>query len=429
VNGLHAERLSREDAAILELERGPIAGHTVKVVVLEGTPLTLDGLRERIAERLQLAPRCRQRLEPGARGLPPAWVEDEDFDLAAHVWQGRDEGATGEEGLRALVAEAIASRLDRSRPLWSLRLVAPLAEGGSALVIRLHHAWADGATAVHVLTDLLWDEAEVVHEGTAAVGPVASSPSSWEVARREVERLPGSIVRELLPRGGRSPFTGAVGRRREVAFVPGRLSDYRAVAHGAGGGATVNDVLLAVIAGGLCSWIGGGAPPALSVKVPVSLHPRNAAEAAGNRDSFMVVELPLAEPDPLARLRAIAGQTATRKHHHDPETIDRLLSDLATIGPVERLLRRLLSSSREFALSASNVPGPRDPVHVLGAPVRELYTVAEVGLDHALRASAISLCDSFAIGLCADPAIVPGLPSLARGMADALGELRSTRDG
>jgi hypothetical protein len=82
-------------------------------------------------------------------------------------------------------------------------------------------------------------------------------------------------------------------------------------------------------------------------------------------------------------------------------------------------------TSRAFAVSVSNIPGPRDPVRVLGAGLEELLVFAEVKLDHGLRVSAASLCGAMSIGVCADPSVVPDLDGLAAAMGDALAELRA----
>jgi WS/DGAT/MGAT family acyltransferase len=457
------ERLSREDAEILELEHGQIAGHTVKLLVLErpaGVPaLTLPRLRARVAERIGRVPRARQRLEPTPLGLAaPVWVDDTAFSVDAHVRRAPTKGTVSEARLRDLAAETMSGRLPRDRPLWDLQLVSPLARRRTALVLRFHHAWADGSTVVKMLHTLLYDGDEE-EEGAAgardgwapeplpgapelvaraladrvaglagaagALARTATSPARWRLGAEELVRLPGAVGRELLPGDGDSPFAGAVGRRRAVAFVKAPLADFNAVEHAAGEHVTVNDVVLGVVAGGIRSWLGHRASETgLRCKVPVSLHRRDEGPDVGNRDSFMIVELPVGEPDPWARVRSIHRQTAERKRHHDAETLDALFCDLAAFAPpLERLLTRVTSSSREFAVNVSNVPGPREPVSILGARLAEMMSLSEVGLDHALRVSAVSLCGEMTIGLCADPEVVEDLDDLAAEIGGALAEL------
>lgn len=456
------ERLTREDAEILELEHGEIAGHTVKVLILERgpdvAPLTLDGLRARVAARIARVPRARQRLEPTPLGLgPPVWVDDAGFDLDLHVRRVPTKGTVAARRLRELVGEAMSGRLPRDRPLWDLQLVSPLPRRRVALLARFHHAWVDGLTGLKVLRTLLYDDPEndapAVDGWRPAPGPrtaelvagalgervtglaaaagalarTATSPERWRLGAQELARLPGAVRREVMPGKAESPFAGEIGRRRAVAWTTASLADYKAIEHAAGEHTTVNDVLLAVVAGGVRTWLGhvAGDQP-LRCKVPVSLHRRDDGPEVGNRDSFMIVELPVGERDARARLRSIHRQTAERKRHHDAETLDALFSDLALVAPpLERLLTRVTGTSRAFAVNVSNIPGPRDPVRVLGADLEELLVFAEIKLDHGLRVSAASLCGAMSIGVCADPSVVPDLDALAAAMGDALAELRA----
>jgi WS/DGAT/MGAT family acyltransferase len=444
------ERLTRQDAEILELEQGEIAGHTVKVLILERgpdvAPLTLDGLRARVAARIARVPRARQRLAPTPLGLgPPVWVDDAGFDLDLHVRRVPTQGTVAARRLRELVGEAMSGRLPRDRPLWDLQLVSPLPRRRVALLARFHHAWVDGLTGLKVLRTLLYDDpsndepavdgwrpapgprtAELVAGAVgervtglaAAAGAfarTATSPERWWLGAQELARLPGAVRREVMPGHAESPFTGEIGRRRAVAWSSAPLADYKAIERAWDEHTTVNDVLLAVVAGGVRTWLGH-----------VSLHRRDDGPEVGNRDSFMIVELPVGERDPRARLRSIHRQTAERKRHHDAETLDALFSDLALFAPpLERLLTRVTGTSRAFAVNVSNIPGPRDPVRVLGAGLEELLVFAEVKLDHGLRVSAASLCGAMSIGVCADPSVVPDLDGLAAAMGDALAELRA----
>jgi diacylglycerol O-acyltransferase / wax synthase len=186
-------------------------------------------------------------------------------------------------------------------------------------------------------------------------------------------------------------------------------------------------VVLALVAGALRRWAQhhGARPHELRVQVPVSLHDRDAhPHDLGNRDSFLCLSLPLAEADPRARLGAIAAQTRERKREHDAQTIDELFGVLRHgPRPLARLAARLTGGPRAFALSVSNVPGPSQARWVAGWPVRELYSLAEIGQRHALRVTAISLAGTMGFGLCADPAAVEDLDALASGMEAEAAEL------
>jgi diacylglycerol O-acyltransferase len=394
--------LTAEDRAILELENAAVAGHCCKVVVL-GTPAPeLERLRESIARRLPAAPALRRRLAGPEH--EPVWLDDEDFDLRAHVVEGGPVRDADE--LRARVALLFAERLDRARPLWRIDLL-PLTGGRAALVWRLHHALADGLTAMRFARAVLWDPVE------AAAAP---RPARHHTDPARHGRLAAFLRHEVSLGAGRSPFDGVIGATREVAFARAPLHELHDAAKRLAG-ATVNDAVLAAVAGSLRNWIEHhhGHLGGVRVKVPVSLH--HPGDDEGNRESFFTLELPLGEPDPVARLSAIQAATAERKADHDAETLERLMRELAVASPVlERLSRTLEASPRTFALNVSNVPGPRTAVTVLGAPVEAMYSLAEIGERHALRIAVISLAGELQFGLCSDPEIVHDVDLLARGV-------------
>ena len=150
-----ARPLSHEDLSILALENETVAGHTCKVIRLDG-PLALDALRASIAARLPRAPGLSMRL--GEIDGAPWWVPEPQLDVAAQVVEVPSAAAVDEAAFRAQVAAIFAQHLDRSRPLWRIDVVPRLTGGDSALIWRIHHALADGMTAMHMAGAVLWDE-------------------------------------------------------------------------------------------------------------------------------------------------------------------------------------------------------------------------------------------------------------------------------
>jgi len=232
--------------------------------------------------------------------------------------------------------------------------------------------------------------------------------------RRELHKAPAS-----------SPLDAPIGRERAAAFVTCDLDEVKRVGHDHE--ATVNDVLLAVVAGGLRGRLlaRGEKPPQMRVKVPVSMHHGDEGPAAiGNRDSFFFVDLPLAEPDAARRLEAVRAETAERKRDHDADTLYLLFSDLSHVS--RRALRRANAVAGRpgvFSLCVSNVPGPRERLSILGGEVVELHSLAEVGDRHGLRISALSYSGRLSLGVCVDAFAVPDVDVLAGALEDALGEL------
>jgi hypothetical protein len=217
--------------------------------------------------------------------------------------------------------------------------------------------------------------------------------------------------------------------------VDASLEELRRIGHAAPERATVNDVALSAVSGGLRAWLDGLGAPAegLRAKVPVSLHQPGAADAA-NRDSFMVVDLPLEQDDPLERLVAVTHATRGSKRRRDAETLDMFFRDLSHLSDsLKRYADHWAMSPRVFTLNISNVPGPRGPQSVLGAPLLELHSLAEVAHHHALRVAVVSAAGRISFGLCADADAIDGLDPIARGIERELqalgGAVGGTRAG
>ncbi|HEY7135587.1 MAG TPA: wax ester/triacylglycerol synthase domain-containing protein [Acidimicrobiia bacterium] len=438
------ERLDAEDARVLALETATVAGHTCKIAIVDplpsGTPLA--AVRERLATRLPRVPRCCQCLVSpsggeGASGQDLYWSDDDAFSVDAHVRPAStgSDGPTSRAELLDHVAAVMAGRLDRSRPLWTIDVVDELEDGGWAFVWTIHHCMCDGMTSMRWAEELLWDE----QPAGAAAAPARKPPPAnavvearWRRAAALAEHTPAAMVRELRPVEARSPFGGKIGTTRAVAFAHCPIDELRHVEKAAGEGVTLNDVLLAVVGGGIRRWLVDrheGVHTA-RVKVPVSMHARTPdGDTSGNRDSFMFVDVPLAEPDPMRRLRAVHRETAARKRRGDPQTLYTVFEVLGRIPALGRVATRLTMSPHEFTLNVSNVPGPKQPQSMFGARVHELYSLAEIAPRHALRVSAMSLGGSMFIGFNTDPVIVPAVDELAAGVEASLGELLEATGG
>jgi diacylglycerol O-acyltransferase / wax synthase len=427
-----ARPLSREDLSILALESETVAGHTCKVIVLDG-PLDTGALRASVARRLDRAPQLSMRL--GEIDGAPWWVPAPQVDVTAHVVEAptAGAGAVDEAGFRVTVAGIFAQHLDRSRPLWRIDVIPRLADGGSALIWRIHHALADGMTAMRMAGAVLWDEEPATRPRTAGSRTRTRAPRAAQPAGHHRLATVLAAAREAPQPWLRSPFDGHIDGRRTVAFTAARLDELHRVA-AASGGATVNDAVLTVVAGGLRRWIEAhhGHLGAIRVKVPVSLHslpppgpPAGAAPASGspapgdagappgNRDSFFCLDLPLGSADPLERLATIRRATLIRKQEHDAQHLDAIMKGLARTPRLSRFAEHVLAHPRSFALNVSNVPGPRRAVQVLGIPVRALYSLAEIGEHHALRVAVVSLAGTLNVGLVADPTLLADVDLLA----------------
>lgn len=431
-----AERLEPDDAAILALESSTIYGHTTKVLLLEpagdGAALELDALRERVESRIERLPRLTQRVE--MRNGDPTnawWIAAEPFAVANHLSSHGGEPVDF-DGLRRLVSNAMESRLDHSLPLWQIELV-HLTEGRTALIARFHHCMADGVSSVKILSQLFFDE-EV---STAATGKTSEAPSPDTNPKDPHPSAPPedapkpsfletvrALGRELTP-SRKTALAKHISGSRDVAWAEVSLERVKRIGKSAGDGVTVNDVVLAAVGGSLDAWLASGSrhPKRLKAQVPVSLHSRDHDEGIGNRDSFLFVDLPLNAPTPAERLRKINAETSERKSRHDAETLYDFFHAVGRFAPLRKASTRLTSGPREFALSVSNVPGPRSAATVLGRATGGLVTLAEPADRHAVRIAIISIGDRITFGICSDPEAVEGTERIAAGITEALDRL------
>jgi hypothetical protein len=398
----------------LALEGPTIAGHTCKVIRLGSPAPTAAALTETIAARLPLAPALTWK--PAGAPEAPYWRPDSNLDLRAHIAQVACGIRPDAAALNREVARLFLQRLDRDRPLWRIDIVGPLADGDIVLVWKVHHALADGATLMALARDVLWDPHPEAHS------PGRPHPDAPPRGHHHA----GVIHRELFPGLRTSPFDARIGHQRAVAFATTPLSSLHDAARSLAR-ATVNDAVLAVIAGALRRWLQHrhGALRDVRVKVPVSLH--HEGQPQGNSDSYFCLPLPVGEPDPGKRLQAIRAATAMRKSQHDAQELDELLERLSQAAPgLRHWAQRLQTSPRTFALNVSNVPGPPRPVSVLGAPVRSMHSLVELAPRHALRVAVVSVADTLCYGLLADPDVIADLGVLATAIEEEAAAL-STR--
>lgn len=409
--------LQPADRAILDIECETIVGHTCKVVTLAPGAPGIDAIRARVAERIAGVPELVRRL--AERDGVPVWVPAEGFDLERRIRPLAGGAPITTAEIPAAVARLFEQRLDRERPLWQMD-VAPLDSGGAVLVWRIHHALADGTAAMRFARELLWDESA---DQPGRVPPTSGRNSPQQDHERRRRHLAAMIEREFAESVRRSPFDGAIGRTRRIAFASVPLAPLHDAARELAD-ATLNDAVLSVLAGSLRRWLEAhhGSLHGVRVRVPVSLH--HEGDHTANLDSFFSLHLPLTIADPVERLRVVHRETQRRKAGHDAAEMQEVLDELGAVSARMRSLAESVERSpRSFALSVSNVPGPREPVSLLGTPVEAIHSIAEIGERHALRVAVVSLAGELHFGFCADPAIVDGVDAMATAVETEADEL------
>jgi len=437
------DRLSSLDASFLEVET-PAAHMHVGWASLFAVPADrprpgFEQLREHVGSRMARAPRYRQRFAEIPLGAAdPVWVDDEGFAIDRHVHR------SASSDLSEVVDEVMSRRLSRDRPMWELWIADRLGDGRIGVVGKAHHAMVDGLAAVELATLLLDPTPEPPEPETDGWSP-AAPPGAFALfagglgnrASRalDVATLPLQAVRHprkalsaparaleaslalvdaARPGAGLPPFVRPTSPLRHLATARRPLEELRQIK--AALGASVNDVLLAAVAGGIRAFLRetGTEPTRLKTMVPVSLRSAAEAEGLGNRISFVFVDLPCDEPDPVRRVREVARAMGTRKEAHEPEGADALMR-LVGYAPrsLQRVVSRLVSSPRSFDLVVSNIPGPPEPLWMLGCRLEEAYPIVPFADSHSLSVGLTTVCDEAFLGLYADRRALPGADRLA----------------
>ena len=384
----------------------------------------IEAAREHVARRLHLFPRFRQKLFWPPFGLGwPLWVDDANFDIAAHV------GTVpipppGDDAELLRVCERLRRRpLRRSRPLWEMWFLPGLGGGRVGLFIKLHHAIADGIAGISALgafVDPLPGPPEVK---TPPWNP-QRIPSTRELLGDNFRRRLGELRRVLsvvasptrtirrVKRGwpaarevfaeGLAPRTSLnrrIGSHRRLAIIRSNLDLANEIARTHG--AKVNDVLLTALAAGYADLLRGRGERvedlAIRAFVPVSLHREEPGKARGNVDGGMAVPLPLGVADDVRRLRMIAADTAERKKRPRPPAGTFFRSIL-----IQRAFLRLMPHQRFMNAYVANVPGPPMPLYLAAGRVLELFPLVPITANISIGVGALSYAGQFNITVVAD---------------------------
>lgn len=446
-------RLSALDDAFLKTESATAHMHVGWVAVFDppagGPRPGFESFRDHIEDRLGRAPRYRQKLCPAPLGLDaPSWVDDEEFDIGRHVTHSPS------DDLDRVAAECMSRPLERDRPLWEICIADRLAGGGIGIVGKVHHCMVDGLAAVELALLLLDPTPEPSPEGgrrwrprprpsgLARLGAGARDRlgGQLELARgslsalrspRRVARMPsaaaraaGAIAGALRPAEPVTPLNEPISTRRGLGRVQRPLTELKEIKQAFRG--TVNDAYLAIATGAMRRLLTehGQRLRPLKAMVPVSVRGDDQGEELGNRISFMFVDLPCEEPDPGERLRRLQSAVGRNKRNRAPGAAWALL-DLLGQAPrgVQRLASRLIASPHMFNLTVSNIPGPSEPMYMLGCELREAYPVVPIPDRHALSIGMTTVGDRACFGLYADRSSLGDVRGLTDAVEDACDEL------
>jgi diacylglycerol O-acyltransferase / wax synthase len=458
----HKDRLSPVDASFLHQERQASHMHVGAVAIFEGPPPSHDEFVEHLESRLQLVPRYRQKLAvPPFEMGRPFWVDDASFNLGYHVRHTALPSPGSLEQLRLLVGRIFSQRLDRSKPLWETWLVQGLDDNRFALISKTHHALVDGISGVDISTVLFdldpvpqpppdqgdaWTpvpeptDAELVTEGVKgivrtpvdlagrALGALQRPGRTVEQLREAIEGV-GEVAWAGVNPAPDVPLNVPIGPHRRVWWVRSSLDDFKTIKNSLGG--TVNDVVLAVVAGALGRWLRsrGVRTEGLELRalVPVSIRSEEEQGTLGNRIAAMRAPLPVYAHDPAERLRIVREAMKGVKESKQALGAE-VISGLERFAPPTLLAQasRLNFSTRLFNMIVTNVPGPQFPLYLLGREMEEIVPIAFLPEDHALAIAIMSYNGKVDFGLLGDYDAMPDIDRFGELVEDALEELLET---
>jgi diacylglycerol O-acyltransferase / wax synthase len=454
-----SDRLTGLDASFLHLEDASAHMHVASVMLFEGSPPPYDDLLESLERRLPLVPRYRQRLAfvPLGQGRPK-WVDDPHLNLRYHVRSTALPSPGSEEQLKALAGRVFSQQLDRDKPLWEVWLVDGVEGDRFALLSKTHHALVDGISGVDLISVLFDTSAEPA----APTGPgdrwlprpLPSRAQLLAEALLERTTLPAEIARSLRAafRGPRriaegvrdaavgvgamawaglnaapaSPYNKSIGPHRRFTWARADLAHLKAIKDELGG--TVNDVVLATVAGALGRHLRrrGENTDGLELKamVPVSVRSDIERGALGNRVAAMMAPLPVWCQEPVARLDIVREELKGLKSGGQAVGAQ-VLTDLSGFAPptIMDQASRLMARQRFFNLVVTNVPGPQIPLYLLGRRMLDPFPMVPLVKNQGLGIALLSYDGRINFGLVGDYDLLWDLDDLALDVEESLGEL------
>ena len=461
------ERLSPLDRTFLDLEYPEAHMHVAGVTIFDARPVrTAEGgvdiekIRKYVASRMHLIPRYRQRIARIPLENHPVWVDDDRFNLEYHVRHTALPRPGGDEQLKLLTGRIVSQQLDRGKPLWELWIVEGLDGDRFAMISKTHHCMIDGVSAVDLASVLLSPSSDPTIPDAPPWKP-ESAPSRGELVMEEARRRLGTplelakavlgamqnptetaqsvseqifAVTETLGAGlvpaSESPFNQPIGPHRRFEWMAMDLADVKRVKNALGG--TVNDVVLATVAGAVGSFLSGRGFSHRAIEeldframVPVSLRTSSSQRGTlGNQIASWAARLPIAETDARRRLAAVRAITADLKQSRlamGAEVLARVSE--WTVPTLLSLAMRLAARARSFNLTVTNVPGPQIPLYMIGSRMLAAYPLGPLFLDQALNIALLSYDGQLHWGFNGDWDVLPDLCDLVAAIHASFDEL------
>src|SRR5215217_3719826 len=433
--------------------------HVAGVMIFEGSPPPYEQLLAAIERRLGLVPRYRQRLAfvPFGQGRP-RWVDDPHLNLRYHVRATALPAPGSEDQLKELAGRVFAQQLDRDKPLWEIWLVEGLEGDRFAMLSKTHHALVDGISGVDIMSVLFDTTAEPSTPTDTGdrwlPRPLPSSAQLLAEALMERATIPGELARSVraVLRGPRrvaeglrdaavgvgamawaglnpappSPYNKSIGPHRRFTWVRVNLADVKAIKNELGG--TVNDVVLATIAGALGKHMRrrGQSTDGVELKamVPVSVRADVERGALGNRVAAMMAAMPVWCHDPVARLDIVREELKGLKSGGQAVGAQ-VLTQLSGFAPATVMdqASRVMARQRFFNLVVTNVPGPQIPLYLAGKRMIDTFPMVPLAKNQALGVALLSYAGRISFGLVGDYDLMWDLDDFTEDVRESLAEL------
>jgi WS/DGAT/MGAT family acyltransferase len=453
------EPLSPVDHAWLRMDE-PSNLMIINGVLVMDEPVALERLRALLRRRLLAIRRFRQHVIH-VKG-DPYWEEDPEFDLDHHLRRLELPRPGDDHVLREVISSLMSEPLDLKRPLWSFHLLEGYKGQGCVLMGRLHHCIGDGMALLLVLLSLTdvepggSDEAERPDEPDSPFTDLfRDTPHGTEAAKQLAERIMPDGIRLMqqsadafrsmgaLTTGVASTaafsrlvlrlpdpstiFKGPLGVPKRVAWSePITIDEVKEV--GRALQATVNDVLLSAMTGGLRRYLGHRGEKANGVTfraaMPVNLRVIDDMADLGNQFGLIFLSLPVGIEDPVERLAALREGTQALKRSAEPVVVFAILKLLGMSPLALQKMAVTVFGSKATAVM-TNVPGPREVLHLAGRPIREIFFWVPQSGHLGLGISIFSYAGHVRLGLATDAALVPDPEVIVQGFHEEFEALQA----
>jgi WS/DGAT/MGAT family acyltransferase len=462
----HYEPLSHLDASFLALESPTTHMHVAAVALFDAAQLRhtdggidIDRIKAHILGKLQYIPRYRQRLAFVPINRAPVWVDDAHFNLDYHIRHTSLPRPGRDDQLKRMAGRIVSQPLDRARPLWEVWIAEGLDEDRFALIAKIHHCMIDGVSGVD-LTTILLNVTPVSDIEPAPAWTPRPSPDPTQLLVAEAARGTRRTIDILTNAGGlrhrgqevveamtekaaaaasslrsgwltaatRTPLNPDIGPSRRFDWTDLPLIQVKAVRKALGG--SVNDIVLAVVAGAVRRFLTearGFEVEGMQFRImnPVSTRSVDQRGTLGNQVAMWLVNLPVAEPDPVQRLRIIQKETIGLKVSNQALGAATLV-ELSRGTPITliSLANRVVGPRlRPFNMTVTNVPGPQFPMYLLSARMLANYPIVPLWSQHGVGVALFSYDGRLHWGIQSDFDALPDTDRFVDAISHSFGEL------